>query len=262
VIWLRSLAFNVAFFAWTAFLVFTVWVLLPFPRRTFQRAVAMWGRHVRWLLRVLVGLDFEVRGREHLPRGVAVFASKHQSAWDIFIFYALVDDPAYVLKQELMRIPFWGWYARHARIIAVDRKGGGAALKSMVRQARAATEGGRHVVIFPEGTRVAPGQRRPYHPGVYAIHAETGAPVVPVAVNSGLFWGRRRFVKRPGTITLEILPALPAGLNRRAFMAELERRVDAATDRLVAEARARFSGLPPAEPAGGVSAPPSSPASP
>jgi 1-acyl-sn-glycerol-3-phosphate acyltransferase len=242
----RSLAFNVIFFSGTAVMLLLMWVLLPFPYMAIQRTVTLWGRAMRWLLRTVVGLGFEVRGRENVPDGPAVFACKHQSAWDIFIFYAIVRDPAYVLKKELMRIPFWGWYATKVHVIVVDRKGGGAALKRMTRAALAALTAGRHVVIFPEGTRTAPGQRRPYQPGVFAIYAEGAAPVVPVAVNSGLFWGRRSFVKRPGVVTLEILPAMPPGLDRRAFMAELENRIESATARLVAEARERFPWLPPA----------------
>jgi 1-acyl-sn-glycerol-3-phosphate acyltransferase len=262
VIAVRSLVFNVLFFTGTAVMLLLMWVLLPFPRMAIQRVVTLWGQTMRWLLRTVVGLGFEVRGREHLPDGPAVFACKHQSAWDIFIFYELVSDPAYVLKKELMRIPFWGWYATKVRVIVVDRKGGGAALKRMMRDALATLAAGRHVVIFPEGTRTAPGQRRPYQPGVYAIYAEGVAPVIPVAVNSGLFWGRRSFVKRPGVITLEILPAMPPGLDRRAFMAELENRIESATARLVAEARQRFPGLPAADDGCGVSAPPCAPTSP
>lgn len=258
----RSLVFNVVFFAGTAAMLLLMWVLLPFPRMAIQRVVTLWGQAVRWLLRTIVGLGFEVRGREHLPDGPAVFACKHQSAWDIFIFYEIVPDPAYVLKKELMRIPFWGWYATKARVIPVDRKGGGAALKRMTRAALAVLAAGRHVVIFPEGTRTAPGQRRPYQPGVFAIYAATHAPVVPVAVNSGLFWGRRSFVKRPGVITLEILPAMPPGLERRAFMAELENRIENATARLVAEARERFPWLAAADGNREVNAPPCAPTSP
>lgn len=263
---LRSLAFNVLFFSGTAVMLLLMWVLLPFPYTAIQRTVTLWGQAIRWLLRTIVGLGFEVRGRENVPDGPAVFACKHQSAWDIVIFYAITHDPTYVLKKELMRIPFWGWYATKVRVIVVDRKGGGGALKGLVRAARATLAAGRPVVIFPEGTRTAPDERRAYQPGVYAIYAEGAAPVVPVAVNSGLFWGRRSFVKRPGVITLEILPPMPPGLDRRAFMAELENHIESATARLVAEARRRFPWLPKAATPDArgerVSAPPSAPTSP
>ena len=235
-IWLRSLLFNVALAAWSAFAVGMLWALLPFPRRTIGAVTRGWMRTVHWLLEVTVGLTHEVRGLENLPPGPVIFAAKHQSAWDTTIFYCLVVDPAYVLKKELLAIPLYGWYLRRTKMISIDRDGGPAALRAMLRQADEALGAGRSVVIFPEGTRVAPGDRVAYHPGVAALYSRTAAAVVPVAVNSGLFWGRRSFLKRPGTIVLEMLSPMPRGLDRRAFMAELERRIEEATDRLVAEA--------------------------
>jgi 1-acyl-sn-glycerol-3-phosphate acyltransferase len=243
VIYVRSLVFNGYFFALTAFGLFTYWVLLPLPREVFQEAVRLWQRLVFGGLRLLCGLTWEVRGRERIPEGAAVFACKHQSAWDTMAFYALVADPAYVLKKELLAIPFWGWYARKTRQIVVDRRAGLRALKDMAAQARDRLADHRHVVIFPQGTRVAPGGVRPYQPGIYAIASETDAPVFPVALNSGLFWGRRSFVKHPGTVTIEILEPMPQGLARKPFMAELEKRIEEASDRLAAEARGRFPRL-------------------
>jgi 1-acyl-sn-glycerol-3-phosphate acyltransferase len=194
-------------------------------------------------LRYIVGLDLQARGLEHRPPGAAVIACKHQSAWDTFVFYLLLDDPNYVMKTELMRIPFWGWYARKCGAIAVDRSGGAGALKRLVREAEDRLAKGRQVIMFPEGTRTAPGARRPYQPGIAAIYKATEAPVVPVAVNSGLFWGRRSFRKLPGVVTLEFLPAMPKGLARDAFMSELANRIETASDALVAEAKARFPHL-------------------
>lgn len=238
-----SLLFNVFFFAYTAAIMLAMFFLLPFPYTVMHRAVRRWGVGTRAALRLLCGIDHEVRGRAHLPTQGAVFACKHQSAWDVMIFHALAPLPAYVLKKELMRIPLWGWYATKARAIPVDRTAGMRALKDVTRRARDVLAAGRHIVIFPQGTRTAPGARRPYQPGIYAIYANTGAPVVPVALNSGLFWGRRRFLKKPGTIVIEILPPMPPGLDRGAFMAELERRIEDASDRLAAEARAKFPWL-------------------
>ena len=129
-------------------------------------------------------------------------------------------------------VPFFGWLLRRAGMIPVDRAGRASALRDMIGQAKQRTVQGRPLLIFPEGTRTAPGERRPYHPGVAALYGQLGLPVVPVALNSGLFWGRRQFVKRPGTITLEFLPAIPPGLPRKAFMAELERRLEGASARL------------------------------
>jgi 1-acyl-sn-glycerol-3-phosphate acyltransferase len=243
VIYVRSLLFNIYFFALTAFGMFTYWLLLPLPRAMFQDAVRLWQRLVFGGLRVLCGLDWEVRGRERIPKGAAVFASKHQSAWDTMAFYALVADPAYVLKKELMWIPFWGWYVTKTRHIVVDRRAGLSALKAVVESAQAVLAQGRAAVIFPQGTRVPPGAHRPYQPGIYAIASATDAPVFPVALNSGLFWGRRSFLKHPGTVTIEILEPMPKGMARKPFMAELENRIETASARLAAEARARFPWL-------------------
>ena len=235
-IWLRSLLFNVTLYIWCSVVVLMMWALLPFPRRTIRAVTRRWMQSVHWLLEATVGLVHEVRGLENLPPGPVIFASKHQSAWDTTIFYCLVEDPAYVLKKELLAIPLYGWYLQRSQMISIDRKAGPAALRSMLRQAAEALGRGRSVVIFPEGTRVEPGERLPYHPGVAALYSQTDAAVVPVAVNSGLFWGRRSFLKRPGTIVLELLPPMPRGLDRRSFMAELERQIEEATARLAAEA--------------------------
>src|SRR5690606_21388864 len=147
-----------------------------------------------------------------------IVAAKHQSAWDTMAFYWVLDDAAYVLKKELLSIPLYGWCARKARMIGVDRSGGAKALRAMVEQAQNCLAEGRPIVIFPEGTRTAPGRRSAYHPGIAALYTRLGVPVVPVALNSGLFWGRRSFIKQPGRIVVQFLPPIPPGLERRAFM--------------------------------------------
>ena len=134
-----------------------------------------------------------------------------------------------MLKKELLSIPLFGWFLKRAGMIAVDRKGGASALRSMARQATETLESGRSILIFPEGTRVAPGQTRPYQPGVAALYTQQKVPVVPVALNSGLFWGRRAFFKKPGTIVVQILPPIPPGLDRKAFMRDLESRIEPAS---------------------------------
>ncbi len=235
---LRSLIFNIAFFGSLISVILAVWVLLPFPRRLMQKAFQSWMRCVMWMMRVFLNLTCEVRGRENLPRGGVILASKHQSAWDTGFFYLMVDDPAYVLKKELLSVPLYGWYLRKVKMIAVDRKAGASALKVLLRKTGEALKGERAVIIFPEGTRMAPGTRRAYHPGVAALYTSTGAPVVPVAVNSGVFWPRRSFNKQAGRIVVEFLPPMPENLDRRAFLAELEARIEGATERLCEEAYA------------------------
>jgi len=231
---LRSLIFNVLFFAWIAGLGVPALPLIVLPRRVAWAVVKLWARGVLWLLAHVVGLDYVVRGREHLPAGAAIVAAKHQSAWDTIIFLVLLGDPAYVLKRELFKIPIYGWFTWKLDMIGIDRAAGPSALKRLAARAQPAVAAGRPLVIFPQGTRTAPGARRPYLPGVYALYAAAKVPVVPVALNSGTFWGRRRFLKRPGRIVLEYLPALPPGLDRRRFMAELEQRIETATAALEA----------------------------
>lgn len=237
---LRSLLFNACFFGVCVLFAPVVVVFMPLPRGWLIAYLRTWVGVIYALLRLLVGLDYEVRGRHNIPAGGAVFAAKHQSTWDIGIFYFTTPEPAYVLKKELLAIPFFGWALRKSEMIVIDRRAGAAALKGMVRAADRALKSGRAVVIFPEGTRTAPGSRRPYHPGIAALYTQTAGPVVPVAVNSGCFWGRRSFIKYPGRIVIEFLAPMPAGLDRRAFMAELETRIEAASGRLQAEAATRY----------------------
>lgn len=234
----RSLLFNIFFFAWHVVVMFAMIPLLFLPSAVMKSAIRVFARGMRAALRLIVGLDFEVRGRENIPVGAAVFASKHQSTWETFIFHLLVDDSAYVLKKELMRIPLWGWCVRKGQAIIVDRQGGARSLKHLVRQTLAALAAGRQVVVFPEGTRMPPGERGTYFPGIAAIYRQAEAPMVPVALNSGLYWGRRSFLKHPGVIIIEFLPPIPRGLSRRAFMTELEERIETASEHLRVEAQA------------------------
>jgi 1-acyl-sn-glycerol-3-phosphate acyltransferase len=233
--WARAVAFNFAFVAWTALLGTLGLPFLLAPRRATMRFGRFWASSVLTLLRAIVGLGHEMRGLERIPRDGCIIAMKHQSAWDALILPVVLDDPAVVVKRELLLLPFYGWYAVRAGSIAIDRKAGAGALRRMLGKARPVAVTGRPIVIFPEGTRVAPGERRPYQPGVAALYQALGLPLVPAAVNSGLFWGRRSFVKRPGRIILEFLDPIPPGRTRPRLMAELERRIETATAALVRE---------------------------
>jgi 1-acyl-sn-glycerol-3-phosphate acyltransferase len=236
---LRSLAFNLALYLLTAVEAILGLPVLLMPRHIAYRFGRAWASAILGICAATAGLDYEVRGREHLPAGPSIIAMKHQSAWDTFAVAVIFDDPAIVLKQELMWIPFYGWYLWKAGMIAIDRRAGAQALRQLVTAAKRAAALGRPIVIFPEGTRTAPGTHRPYQPGVAALYRQLDLPLVPVAVNSGLFWGRRSFLKRPGRIIVEILPPIPAGGERRQMMQELERRIEGATERLVREAEER-----------------------
>ncbi|HKW52405.1 MAG TPA: lysophospholipid acyltransferase family protein [Stellaceae bacterium] len=235
---LRSLLFNIAFYLFTALMALVGLPMLLAPRRSAARFGRAWAAGVLKLLGWCAGLTHEVLGAANLPPGPAIIAMKHQSAWDTLAVPVVFADPAIVLKRELMLIPFYGWYLWKAGMIAIDRGAGASALKRMVASGEAVAADGRAIVIFPEGTRTAPGAQQPYQPGVAALYRQLGLPLVPVAVNSGVFWGRRHFAKRPGRITIEILRAIPPGGERRAVMAELESRIEAATARLVALGRA------------------------
>jgi 1-acyl-sn-glycerol-3-phosphate acyltransferase len=232
---LRSLAFNVAFYAWTAGLAILFLPTLLLPARASLVGQRLWARGIVALMGALVGIRFEVRGREHLPPGGCLVAAKHQSAFDTMIFPLLLHDPVVVLKRELVLIPVYGWFALKWGMIPVDRKAGPKALRAMLKAAKPRVAEGRPIFIFPEGTRSAPGAPPAYKPGVAALYRDLGVPCVPVALNSGLYWPRRSFLKRPGTIVIEFLPPLAPGLARGPFMAELERRIETATAVLIAE---------------------------
>lgn len=239
----RAIVFNLLSWLIFAALGLLYLPLLLIPGRSGERimmaAGTWWSRLMLRMAALVVGLDYQVRGRANIPDQPALFAIKHQSAWDTLAVATLLPSPVVVLKRELFWVPFYGWYAKRAGMIAIDRGAGARALRRMLRAARAALAKGRSIVIFPQGTRTVPrslgGDSKPYQPGVAALYGELGVPVVPVALNSGLFWGRRAFRKTPGRIIVEFLPVIPPGLAKRDFLAELERRIETATDRLERE---------------------------
>jgi 1-acyl-sn-glycerol-3-phosphate acyltransferase len=237
-LFLRSLVFNVLYFFWVtvptaAFL----WILL-LPSKGFFAWVRGWQSFVGWMERNIIGLQSRIIGWEHVPEGACIIAAKHQSAWETLRLNVLFFDPAIVLKKELLRFPVWGWYAWRCGMIPVDRSGKAASLLRMMNAARKAKADGRKIVIFPQGTRVAPGRKESYKPGVAALYRELGLPIVPMALNSGLFWPKGSFMKKPGMVTIEFLPPIPPGLPRAAMMRELESKLEAACDRL-AESESR-----------------------
>ena len=234
---LRSLIFNVLFFGWTGLLSVVGLPVLVLPRRATVALARFWLRGTLAMLAGVVGLRHQVRGADRLPPGAVILAMKHQSAWETLALNLIFPDPAFVLKRELYWIPFFGWYLARSGQIALDRSAGAGAMKKMLRLARQVAADGRRIVIFPEGTRVAPGETRPYQPGIAGLYGALGLPVVPVALNSGVFWRRRGFLKRPGTIAVEVLPAIPPGLKREEFMATLATSIESATAKLVDEAQ-------------------------
>ena len=241
---IRSLLFAVAFYINTALFVVGGSFLLFGPRRYAMMGLKTHAIVSLWLLRWIVGTRMEVRGREKLPKAPFLAASKHQSAWDTFALIPIFDDPAMVMKAELAHIPFYGWFSRKFEHVFVERSRGPSALRNLVRDAKARAAAGREVVIFPEGTRRAPGAAPDYKPGAVALYEGLKLPCVPVALNSGLYWPRRKLMRYPGTIIVEILDPIPAGLARGEFRAELEQRIETASQRLIGEA-ARAPNPPP-----------------
>jgi 1-acyl-sn-glycerol-3-phosphate acyltransferase len=233
---LRSFAFNLLYFFWVSVPTFLfLWILL-LPSRQFFVWVGGWQSFVGWLERHILGLQSRTIGWEHVPQGACIIAAKHQSAWETLRLNVLFFDPAIVLKQELTHVPVWGWYAWRCGMIPINRSGGAKALKRMMDAAHKAKDDGRKIVIFPQGTRVAPGVRKPYKSGVVALYKELELPIVPMAVNSGLFWPKGAFIKKPGVVTIEFLPPIPPGLPRAEMMARLEGELEGACARLAAEA--------------------------
>ena len=230
---LRALLFNLLFYLVTAFYAILGLPVLLFGADAVYALCRLWVGTTLRLLRLLVGLDHRVVGRERVPKEPVIFAVKHQSSWETLALAVLLDRPIYVLKRELIWIPIFGLYLLGSGALAVDRAAGAKALRQLIRAAEQAAKSGRPFLIFPEGTRVAPGQHRPYQPGIAALYDKLNRPVVPVALNSGLFWGRRSFLKKPGRITVEFLEPIPAGLDRRRFMKELEARLEGASQRLL-----------------------------
>ena len=232
---LRSAIFQVAFY-----LVTTLYTLstLPFylmPPRAMVGVAQAWGRTVIWLLRLICGIRLELRGRENIPPGALLVASKHQSAWETVALMSFFDYPTFVLKRELIWIPIFGWCLLKAGMIPLDRASGKGALAGVIARVRAALAERRQVIVFPEGTRRPVGAEPDYKLGLVQIYQASDAPCLPVALNSGMFWPRRSFLRHPGTLIVEFLPPIPAGLPRSTFFRRLQAELEAATARLVAE---------------------------
>lgn len=240
---LRSLLFNIVFYINLVVLVLTGVPRMFMGRQAVENLARLWGRTSLWWARVICGMRFEVRGLENIPEGAVIVAAKHQSIWETYALTLFVKDFSYVLKRELTWIPFFGWYLITGEQIAIDRSKGSSALSQVSTAASALLSEGRQLFIFPEGTRRPAGAPPAYKYGVAHVYATTGARCLPVALNSGLFWPRRSFLRRPGTIVMSFLPVIEPGLSPREFLAELSNRIETETNRLNAEAIARDPSL-------------------
>ncbi|MHA1559279.1 MAG: lysophospholipid acyltransferase family protein [Alphaproteobacteria bacterium] len=235
---LRSTIFNIVFYVhMITVLVVATPVYFFLPQRWCMAIVASWARRTLWLLRIICGTKVEFRGRENIPKdGRYILAAKHQSIWETFALLAVEPNPGVVIKRELLYVPVWGWWAWKARMVYVTRGGTSAALREIVDGSGKVLAAGRPVLIFPEGTRRPPGASPEYKYGIAHLYKELRLPVVPVALNSGIYWPRRRFMRFPGTIVVTFLPAIESGLKTRAFLHRVTSEVESECDRLLMEA--------------------------
>jgi 1-acyl-sn-glycerol-3-phosphate acyltransferase len=233
--WIGSILFAVWMFGLAVVMGLICLPLLLGARKPALEAVRLWMRWVIAGLAVTTGLRVEVRGRENLPAGPCLVAAKHQGMLDILPPFTYLADPAFVMKQSLMSIPIFGWFSGKAGMIAIDRDGAAKTMRAMLNAASEAVSEGRQVVIFPEGTRKAPGEAPDYQPGVAGLYRELGVPCVPVATNSGRLWPASGLLKYPGTVVFEILPPIPPGLKRAEFMRRLQNDIETASARLLGD---------------------------
>lgn len=234
-VYFRSILFQIFF--WTfSILINLAWLpSLLMHRRVVARGMQIWASVSFWGLKHIAGLDYEVRGRENIVPGAALYASKHLSMWETIAAHILLDDPATIMKRELLYVPVYGWYAQKCEMIVIDRSAQAAAIRRMIADAKLRAADGRPIVIFPEGTRKEMGAEPDYKSGVAALYGALDLPCVPIAHNSALYWPRRGMLRKPGRIIVEFLPAIQPGLKRVEFMAELQTRIEEATARLLAE---------------------------
>jgi 1-acyl-sn-glycerol-3-phosphate acyltransferase len=231
----RSVLFNALFYLNLVILLVGSMATLPMPRWAVIGLARFWAHGSLWMLRVICGINVEWRGLEKIPHGAVIVGAKHQSFWETFALITIFPDPAFIVKRELMWIPMFGWCLWRGEMIPVDRGAGKQAMAVMNTRARGALEQGRQIIIFPEGTRRPPGAEPKYKFGIAHVYAEGAAPCVPIALNSGLFWPRRRFLRYPGTVRVEILDPIPPGLDRETFFSRLQRDIESATARLIVE---------------------------
>lgn len=223
---IRSLLFNAVFYPGSFLLLTLCLPMLLFPVSVQRKVPAMWVAFAYWSEKYILGLDYVVLGREHLPPPPYLVAMKHQSVWETMKLYALFGDPAIVLKKELMDMPLWGQYARAMKMVPIDRSKGREAIAHMVESAKSVLEDKRPLVVFPQGTRVAVGVKAPYKIGIMKLYEALQVPMVPVAINAGLFWPRNSFWKKPGVVTVQILPPIAPNRPPDEVFAELQKTLE------------------------------------
>lgn len=246
-VFIRSIIFNIFFYGFTAVACIICLPAIFFPRTALMFVIRSYLRIVFWIEKYIMGLTFEVRGQEHLPKeGTFIVAAKHQSAYETLKLHYLLGDPTIVLKRELLKIPLFGLFLTKLGVIAIDRSNKEESINAIVDGAEEMKEANRAILIFPQGTRVAPhmsAKERPYKGGIAKMYGYTGLQIVPLALNSGMFWGRKSFVKRPGTVIFEFLPPIESGLPEKKVMKAVEDRLEEASIRLMVESKEKHKAL-------------------
>lgn len=223
---IRSLLFDLSFALWTAiigilWLPITLWVT---STKVINALGFIWAHGSLWLLQTLCGIRVNVVGLEHIPKRPCIIASKHESAWETIFFLKLLVDPVFVLKKELIKIPCYGWHLRAMGMVCIDREDGIASIKQALIGAKKTFENNRHLVIFPEGTRTLHGEINDIKSGIIAIHNKfPSVPIIPAALDSGLYWNNRSWIKKPGIITLQFKPAIQTHLSKDELRNQLAR---------------------------------------
>lgn len=245
---LRSTIFNLVFYGATALACLLCLPGLLLPRKGMFFIIHAFVYTVYFLEKYILGLTYEVRGAENLPKdGSYIVAAKHQSPYETMKLHILFKDPAVVLKRELLSIPLWGRFLARTNPIAIDRKQGKEAMSQVVEGAKRVKEENRAIIIFPQGTRVYPWQTvkdKPYKNGIARMYEETSMPVVPLALNTGLFWPRQSWIKRPGKIIFQFMPPMRAGMDAENFAKELQDRIETTTQALQDETLAINNRIP------------------
>ncbi|HEX2653433.1 MAG TPA: lysophospholipid acyltransferase family protein [Xanthobacteraceae bacterium] len=231
----RSVVFNILFYVNVFLFALAATIAMLVSGKAVLKIAKLWGRTSIWLIRIVCNIHVEWRGLDKIPQGSLIVAAKHQSVWETFALLPLFASPAFILKRELMWIPFFGWCMGRAGMIPIDRGARSQALARMTQRSRVELARNRQIIIFPEGTRRPPRAEPAYKFGVAHLYAETGVRCLPIALNSGLMWPRRSFLRKPGTVRVEILDPIEPGLNKTEFFQLLQQRMEDATARLIAE---------------------------
>ncbi len=233
-IMLRSWIYEIVYLVWITIVSVGGLPLLVTPQSALG-VVRFWARTNTWLARVICGITFRVEGRENIPDGPCIIAAQHQSSFETYALFYEIDRPVFVLKRELTWVPIIGWYILATGLVPIDRGAGASAMRRMLRAATAAVKNGKQMIIFPEGTRIPPGEHGPYRPGFIALYNICNVPLIPMALNSGYTWGKTRVRKNPGEIVFKFLPALPTGLSKQEVLDTLRERLETAAATLPRE---------------------------